>query len=188
MNSTLYHHNARGFTMIELMITMVIGMVILAGAVSLFVNNTRLATTLADRTERLGDLYTASHIIQTELRSAQGNLTSVVNAGPVTTVTYTPIDSICTGFFEYRQYPNSVPPYYEIRWKRPISVTTGLCNNGFAQQLIRDLDPVNGMVVTPLGVNPYTASFLNIDLYSLYTDPDKNLKTVSLSFKIWSRN
>jgi hypothetical protein len=39
---------------------------------------------------------------------------------------------------------------------------------------------------TGVGVNPY--SFLNIDLYSLYTSPDKEIKTVSLSFKVWSRN
>jgi len=198
MNSELNKHHTRGFTMIELMITMVIGMVVLAGVVSLFINNTRLAATLADRTERLGDLYTASHIIQTEMRSAQGRLTTLASGGGVTTLTYTPVDpeldpttgASCGGHFEYKTITNSNPPRFDIKWLRPgISTTTGSCKIQ-SQQLIRDLDPTNGMIVrglaTVAGVNPY--SFLNIDLYSLYADPERNSKTVSLSFKVWSRN
>jgi len=186
MNPKSHNYNARGFTMIELMITMVIGMVILAGVTSLFINNTRIAATLADRTERLGDLYTASHIMQTELRAAQGGATTLSNAGGVTTLNYTPIDSSCVGHFEYKTIAGSAPPRFDIKWLRPVT-NAGTCGV-LAQQLIRDLDPTNGMVVTGLGgvTNPY--SFLNIDLYSLYNDRDKNLKTVSLSFKIWSRN
>jgi len=186
MNPKSHNYNALGFTMIELMITMVIGMVVLAGVSSLFVNNTRIAATLAERTERLGDLYTASHIMQTELRGAQGNLTTVTNTAGVTTLSYTPIDSTCVGYFEYKTIAGSAPPRFDIKWRRPVT-NAGTCGV-LAQQLIRDLDPTNGMVVTALGTNPYANAFLNIDLYSLYTDPDRNLKTVSLSFKIWSRN
>ncbi len=176
-----------GFTLIELMITLVIGMVILAGLSSVFVNNSRLSNTLADRTERMGDLYTVSHIMQTELRSAQAALTTITQGMP-TRITYTPAGSNCpAGYFEYRKKPGVTPAYYELTWKRPEN-NDGTCNNGTAQQVIRDLDPVNGMVVTALGTNPYANAFLNIDLYSLYQDQNQAQRTVSLSFKVWSRN
>ncbi len=177
----------RGFTLIELMITMVIGMVILTGVTSTFVHNSRMATMLADRTERMGDLYTVSHVMQRELRAAQGALTTLTQ-GATTVIDYYTAGSNCHGFFEYRPIPNSQPPDYEIRWKRAEKTTTNTCNQGVAQQLMRGLDPVNGMLVTPLGANPYANAFLGIDLYAMYNDTDKQSRTVSLSFKVWSRN
>jgi len=176
--------SARGFTLVELMITLVIGLVVLAGVVSVFIGNTRLSTALADRTERLGDLYIASHIMQTELRGAQSVLTTIPTA---LRINYTPVDSACAGYFSYRTNPTTAT-IHEIIWKRP-EKADGTCNLGAAQQLIRDLDPVKGMAVAALNSDAYgNPVLLGVDLYSEYLNQDHSTKTISLSFKVWIRN
>ncbi|MDQ6974979.1 MAG: prepilin-type N-terminal cleavage/methylation domain-containing protein [Mariprofundaceae bacterium] len=186
-----YDSSSRGFTLIELMITLVIGLVLLAGVLSVFIGNTRLSAALADRTERLGDLYTASHIMQTELRRAQSTATSIP-AGSTSTITYTPADSTCVGSFTFRANPTTAT-VHEIAWKRPEKVPgpgvpPGTCNNNTAQ-LIRDLDPTKGMSISALTSDIYgNPVLLGVDLYSLYFNQDHVTKTVSLSFKVWIRN
>ncbi len=189
--------STRGFTLVELMITLVIGMVVLAGVISVFISNTRLSASLADRTERLGDLYTASHIMQTELRGAQK--ASIILSGN-NKITYTPLDPYCTtllglpapaqGSFTYQtKNPNTANAISQIAWKRPTRRDGIYCNNGAAQELIRNLDPVIGMIVSQLNpvADPYK-SLLGIDLYSVYTNPNQATKTIALSFKVWVRN
>lgn len=175
-----YDVDEAGFTLIELMITTVIGMVVLAGVSSMFVSNTRLATSLADRTERLGDLYISSHIMQAALRNAQASQT-VITQGPPLKLAYTPVDSICVGYFEYKAAASPRTDYI-IRWHRPEKLD-GTCNNGNPQELIRNLPASNGMAVVDDGTG-----LLSIDLSSNYENPSQETKTVSLSFKVWSRN
>jgi len=159
---------AAGFTLIELMISMSMGLIILLGMMMMFTSDAKVASTLASRTERLGDLYLASQIMQNELRNAQtGTITWASNV-----LTYTDQDGN-TGVFEYQRASND-----RLYWLRPDpSFTT-------YQEMIRDLDTTTGMTVTSSG-SPAT---WQITLKAGFKDEARVDKTMQVSFKVWARN
>jgi len=157
---------AAGFTLIELMISMSMGLIILLGMMMMFTSDAKVASTLASRTERLGDLYLASQIMQNELRNAQtGTITWISNA-----LTYTDQDGN-TGVFEYQRTSND-----RLYWLRPSYPNY--------QEMIRDLDTTTGMTVTPSG-NPATWQII---LKAGFKDEARVDKTMQVSFKVWARN
>lgn len=79
----------RGFTLIELMISMVIALVLLAGVTGIFISQNRAANMVMDKTDRLSDLFLASQIMQTALRDAQAICWDGVN----NRIVYQPLDS-----------------------------------------------------------------------------------------------
>jgi prepilin-type N-terminal cleavage/methylation domain-containing protein len=186
----------RGFTMIELMVSMVMGLLILAGISAVFISYGKTSTAVSSRTERMGDLYLASQMMQVDLRESAlvaGSITqpadlssrgvSLPSGYPTTfasglpywdattkTLTYQDQDGN-TGIFQYQRTSND-----RIYWLRADASFSSF------QELIRDLDTTNGMTVS-------TASGVwTVTLDSSYTDEERNSKNMTLSFKTWPRN
>lgn len=178
-------HQQKGFTLIELLVTMGIGLVIMAGMTSVFVSQTRTATMLKNKTEAMGDLFLASQIMQSELRSSQA-----ICQVSATVLAYQPNDSTtpCTsatvngsnGSFELRPASATKPTPY-ICWDRP--------NNGSGcQELIRGLPVASGMTVTPKVAAAPLPTMYVVDLKSLFRGQDNQSKNLGLTFKVWARN
>ncbi|MDX8391296.1 MAG: prepilin-type N-terminal cleavage/methylation domain-containing protein [Mariprofundaceae bacterium] len=155
-----------GFTLIELMVAMSMGLIMLLGMMMMFTSNAKVASTLASRTERLGDLYLASQIVQGQLRNAQsGSISWASNV-----LTYTDQDGDL-GYFEYKRTSND-----RLYWRRPTFLNY--------EEMIRDLHASTGMTVTSSG-SPAT---WQITLKSSFKDEDRQDKTMQISFKVWARN
>jgi len=187
--------STRGFTLIEMLISMALAMILLAGMGMLFTRNTRLATAEADRTARMGDLYLASMIIQQEIRTSRkltnppypSDLTARGVSLPANypasfsslpywdanskTLTYQDMDGN-TGIFQYQRSAGD-----RIYWLRADAGT------GTFQELIRDLDTTSGMTTT---VSP--AGVWSIKLTASYKNNTGLQQTMSLAFKVWPRN
>jgi len=198
-----------GFTLIELMVSMAIGLMILLGMTMMFTSDAKISSTLASRTESLGDLYLVSQILQSDLRG------SVADTAPVF-----PVDLQSSGRSTCgsppvsktvslpSNYPNSLPelPYWDatsktltyqdpdgntgiiqyqrtandrIYWLRPDP-----CVYQF-EEVIRDLDTGAGMTVSISGTSP---KVYTITLKSAYQNEDRQTRTLDLSFKAWARN
>jgi len=156
---------ARGFTLIELMISMAIGLMILLGMMLMFTSNAKVSNTLASRTERLGDLYLVSQIMQTELRNAQAGTISWSS----NVLAYTSQDGD-SAQFEYQRTSDD-----RLYWLRP-----GETN---FQEVVRELDTTDGMTVTGGASGVWT-----VTLKSAYQNENHETKTLDLSFKAWARN
>lgn len=186
----------RGFTLMELLIGLVIGMIILAGMSSVFIAQTRTSTMLSDKTAGMGDLYLASQMMQSELR---GSKAICWNVG-ASRLVYQPFDSpialtaAClaptdpvppvipfnpNGSFEFRPISATKPTPY-ICWNRPNDASR-------CQELLRNVLPVTGLAVTPT-VNTNMLVMRTIVLTSQYRGQDGSAKPLSLEFKIWPRN
>jgi len=184
-------HGEKGFTLVEVLVTMAIGMVILAGMTSVFVSQTGTANMLNNKTEAMGDLFLASQIIPSELRGSKGVCWDTSNQNAKKLI-YQPIDSndsliVCSGptanngSFEYRTTGVDGP---RVCWDRPL-------DGGGCQELIRDLCG-SGTCATPgmdavAPVDPLTDTW-RVILSSKYTGADKQTKNLDLAFKVWPRN
>jgi prepilin-type N-terminal cleavage/methylation domain-containing protein len=72
-DSTIRHGREHGFTLIELMVTMGMGLIILAGITTVFTSISSTSSALSSRTERMSDLYLASQIMQSDLRESKAD-------------------------------------------------------------------------------------------------------------------
>ena len=81
-----------GFTLIEMLVGMTMGLLILAGLSSMFVSMNDASRTVSSRNDQMGDLYLASHIMQAELRGSQASCWDSVN----NCIIYRPLDSSIT--------------------------------------------------------------------------------------------
>ena len=188
----------RGFTLIELMVTMVMGLIILAGITALFVSYSKTSTAVSSRTERMGDLYLTSQLMQADFRtsmsvagpiarpadlSTRGGGVSLPSGYPTTftaglphwdattkTLTYQDQDGN-TGIFQYQRTSND-----RIYWLR--------ADDSFStfQELIRDLDVTNGMTVSA------ASGVWTVTLNAAYADEERKSKNMTISFKTWPRN
>jgi len=178
--------NARGFTLIEMMISMAMGLMILAGIAAVFVSYGKTSTAVSSRTERMGDLYLASQIMQAELRMGQDICQDT--SGTNYRIIYQPLDSdealgACTsvhadnGSFELKPADsgNDKPTPY-VCWDRPLE------SDG-CQELIRDLATTNGMVAAPSSSSMWT-----VTINSSYTNEEQSSENMTLSFNVWPRN
>jgi len=164
MRGTAAMTHEQGFTLMELMIALGMGVVILLGMVMTFASQGGVANALSSRTARMGDLYIASQIMQSALRNAQsGSITWAANV-----LSYTDPDGN-VGKFEYQRTSND-----RLYWKRP----------GVAkfEEMIRDLNTANGLTVTNSG------TVWTVVLTSNYLNESKQTRTLNLSFKVWARN
>ena len=209
-----------GFTLIEMLISMAMGLVIIAGLTSIFIADSNTSRAISSRGERMGDLFLVSHLMQEAIRqsvsatnpnpsfpadlsagarkpvgtcSAPNNKSVSLPAGYPTsfpfypywdaaskTITYQDLDGN-TGIFQYQRSAND-----RIYWLRPDP-----CVYKF-EELIRDMDVTNGMVIyDPANNQPVTTALgggMRIDLTSTYVNADKQAKNLSLSLTIWPRN
>jgi len=172
-----------GFTLIEMLVGMTMGLLILAGLTAMFVSMNDTSRSVASRSERMGDLYLASHVMQAELRGGQDICWDAANSR----IIYQPLDSTvaltgcnavdaANGSFDLRPVnlaDNKPTPY--ICWDRPSL-------GGGCQELIRNLDAA-GLVMPPAvdGVSTVT-------LVASYLNENKQSRTLSLRFNTWPRN
>lgn len=155
----------RGFTLIEMMIAMAIGLMILLGMVMMFSADSKVTNTMASRTERLSDLYLVSQIMQSELRNAQSGTISWSS----NTLAYTDQDGV-NGYFEYQRTSDD-----RLYWRRPTASNY--------EELIRDLNTSTGVAVSGSAGNIWT-----VTLKSSYQNENRETKNLELSFKVWARN
>jgi len=185
-----------GFTLIEMLIGMAIGLLLLAGLTMIFVSLNDSSRAVTSRTERMGDLYLASQVMQSELRqSLSSELTtntvttdlaargvSAISGYPSTfpalphwdattkTITYQDLDGN-VGIFQYQRTSND-----RIYWLRPDpSVST------FAE-LIRDLNTSTGLAVTTAG------GVMTVKFSSTFTNEEKQSRDLDITFKTRPRN
>jgi len=221
--------NAReaGFTLIEMLISMAMGLVLIAGLTSIFIADSNTSRVITARTERMGDLFLVSHLMQEAIRESVsatnpnppfpadlsagarkpvGTCSSPNNKSvslpanyPASfpfypywdaaskTITYQDLDGN-TGIFQYQRPSSNCPSNGAvcIYWLRPDP-----CVYKF-EELIRDMDIANGMVIyDPATNNVITTTLgggMRIDLTSTYTNSNKQGKSLSLSFTTWPRN
>ncbi len=188
------HPKQSGFTLIELMVTMVVAMVVMAGMSSLFVSQTRTAQELNRKSEAMNDLFLAAQIMQAEFRGAKAVCWDVGN-GSNGWILYQPLSATsvadeltaaCTqktqnnGYFQLKPIDliNNKPTPF-INWKR-----VGMILNA---ELIRDMKADLGITITPIG-NADLQAVRTITLISQYRDKERKLKDLSLTFKVWPRN
>jgi len=165
----------QGFTLIEMLISMAMGLVLIGGLSSIFISDSNISRTLSSRTDRMGDLFLASHLMQEALRESKSK--------PFTTTsTPTSTPSILTNLNDRKVtpptgYPSSdatfaLLPYWDatsqtityqnlegnvgifqyqrtskdsIYWLRPLAA--GASGSSTFQELMRDLDTNNGLKV-----------------------------------------
>jgi len=195
-----------GFTLIEMLIGMVMGLVILAGLIMMFVSYSNTSRALTSRTERMGDLYLASQVMQSDLRqslSAPLALTTlnaadeiladlsargVSMAGysyPTTESTFAslPYWDAASRTITYQDLDGNVGIFHyqrvssdRIYWLRPDSTVSTFA------ELIRDMNTSTGLsVTTPSGV-------MTVKLSSTYTNENKESKDLDITFKTRPRN
>lgn len=153
-----------GFTLVELLIALVIGMVLLAGLYSNFILQSRVQNAQAERVTSSEDLQIAAQLMQKELRLAS----SIAWDGTNKVITYTTVDS-ATGYFKFKHLGTDT-----LDWKRPGTATY--------QELVRGLDATSGLSVVQGG------SVWTITLTGKYEDHNRNDQTWQIAFKVWPRN
>ncbi len=201
----------RGFTLIEMLISMSMGLVIIAGITMVFMSNSNVSRVISSQTEIMGDLYLASHLMQAGLRGSVAVTTPSPSfpadlgsgARKPTALCDSPNDksvSLPTN------YPTSFPsyPYWDATSKtltyQDMDGNTGIiqyqrtandriywlrpdpCVWQF-QELIRDMDLNSGLAVTIS-----SSGEVDVTLIAAYSNEQKQSRTLSLSFKTWPRN
>jgi len=182
-----------GFTLIELMLSMVMSLIILAGIVSVFISDSRTHLAVVSKAELLGDVGLASSIIKSELRQAQN-----VCWLPVSKIlVYQPLDSTavisaaaCTvpppgaasqnGAFKLVAAgaggctTSSTPC---ICWDRPL-------NGQGCQEMLRNILPLTGLDASQSAVN----KVWSVVVTGTYINQGHNLTSAESIFKVWARN
>lgn len=158
--------SAQGFTLVEMMVTLLIGMVIMGGLLYNFTIQSKLSDAEEKITASLEDLHLASQIMQKELRMAK----LVSWDSNTKTLSYTTLDNK-SGSFQYQKNSND-----RIYWTRPGNTTPS--------ELVRNLDSTTGMTVDyTSGADIYT-----VHLNASYVGRDRIPKQFGIAFRIWPRN
>jgi len=206
--------NEQGFTLIELMVSMAMGLVLIAGLSSIFIADSKTSRVISSRTERMGDLFLASHLMQEALRESLSTpdptksiLTDLtINRSVSLPTGYPTSDSTFTslpfwdassktltyqdleghvGIFQYQRTSND-----RIYWLRPLAASAS--GSSTFQELMREMDTTNGMLVyDPTTNNLITTTLgggLRVDLKSAYVNTNNQGSTLSLSLLAWPRN
>ena len=214
-NSFTYGRSEFGFTLLEMLISMAIGLVILAGLTSIFIANSETSRVISSRTEQMGDLFLASHLMQEALRESQSapdpttsiltNLTARNVSKPSqyptsdTTFTALPFWHAASKTITYQDVDGNVGIFHyqhtktdRIYWLRPLAV--GVSGTKNFQELMRDLDPANGLTVYNPTANPKApvgtvlGGGMEVKLQSQYTNKNHQTSYLSLGLMIWPRN
>jgi len=184
-----------GFTLIEMLISVSMGLLLLAGLTTMFVSMSNTSRALSSRTERMSDLYLASQIMQEALRESK-KICKDVGTNRYRII-YQPIDSpnapdpggVCNtgainstnGSFEMRDAGGSTHPTPYICWHRP--------NKSRCEEMIRGFYAPTSVppgldVLPPAGAT----GVWTITLTAKYMNESKQSVPLSLRFKTWARN
>jgi len=208
------HTNTRedGFTLIEMMVSMAMGLVLIAGLASVFTSMGKTSATVSAKTERMGDLYLMSQIMQEEIRlslKAQdintkvlANLTSRgVNIAKK--IAKYPTANATFDALPYWDWPSRTLTYQNIDgdvgvfcyqyngktdaiyWLRAdASIKT-------FDELSRNMDVSNGLCALDASNVCSKASVPNVasmKLLASYLNENHQSRTLSLAFMAWPRN
>jgi len=208
-SSALYSHTVyvsdlqheRGFTLIEMLISLTMGLVVIAGITMVFISISQTSSVISSRTERMGDLFLATHLMQAGLResvsvSNASILTNLANRGVAIPAGYPSSDTVFTSLpywdatsktLTYQNLEGDVGIFHyqhgskdSIYWLRPLA--PGISGSIKFQELIRGLDTAKGMIVSPVNGG------ISVTLQSTYSNEQHKNRLVSLAFNMWPRN
>jgi len=171
---------AAGFTLVELLVSMSIGLVVIAGVVGLFVSQSKVQNEQRSQLEMISDLQLAGQIVRSELRLAKDVYTLCSGK-----VFYQPMDS-------YSDFPPTDCNTLQANngwFKLGCNSTSGcICwdrpdESDGCQELIRNIDPTIGLQAQSDGYGSY-----QIDLYGNYTGLDHQTHQITSRITVWPRN
>jgi len=190
-----------GFTLIEMLISLTMGLVVIAGITMVFISTSQTSSVISSRTERMGDLFLATHLMQAGLRESvsvpnASILTNLANRGVATPSGYPSSDTVFASLpywdatsntLTYQNLEGDVGIFHyqhgskdSIYWLRPLA--PGISGSTNFQELIRGLDTTKGMVVSPVNGG------VRVTLQSVYSNEQHQSRLVSLAFNMWPRN
>ncbi|MDX8413008.1 MAG: prepilin-type N-terminal cleavage/methylation domain-containing protein [Mariprofundales bacterium] len=189
MKKPLHLHLSRpnrqgGFTLVEMMTAMTIGLIIIAGVVGIFISQNKVQNSDRQRSELLADLQVVSQIIRSELHFAQG----VCTANNGTEILYQPLDSTvalpatcdtvnaANGEFKLKSAANCSSSTPCLCWNRPNA------DDG-CQELMRNIKATTGLQASVDSYGVY-----QIDIYGQYLGVDHNTLDLATRLTIWPRN
>jgi len=191
----------RGFTLIEMLISLTMGLVVIAGIAMVFISISQTSSVISSRTERMGDLFLATHLMQAGLResvsvSNASILTNLANRGVAIPAGYPSSDTVFTSLpywdassktLTYQNLEGDVGIFHyqhgskdSIYWLRPLA--PGISGSTNFQELIRGLDAAKGMIVSPVNGG------ISVTLQSIYSNEQHQNRLVSSAFNMWPRN
>jgi len=199
-----------GFTLIEMMIALGMGLIIIAGLSAMFVTNSRVTESFTSRTERMGDLYLASQLMQADLRGSVSVPAAAFPADLKPNGRRGNVNGVCTAATASVSLPASYPtnfaylPFWDAASKtltyQDLDGNTGIfqyqrtakdsiywlrpdnCISTF-QELMRNMDTTSGIVVTAPNGGP-----VDVSLTSSYRTSNRQDAPLTLDFKLWPRN
>jgi len=181
---------ATGFTLIELMISMAIGLIIIAGIMGIFVSQSKIQNSESSRIEMIADLQLASQIIRSELHFAQDVYTNCPNK-----VFYQPVDST-SGFppSSCSSAPAASNGLFKLESSSACtsggaqSTTACICwdrpNLSNCEELIRNIKASTGLQSTS---DIYGAVY-QVDIYGQYMGVDHLPHDLATRITVWPRN
>ncbi|MDQ6982498.1 MAG: prepilin-type N-terminal cleavage/methylation domain-containing protein [Mariprofundus sp.] len=193
----------RGFTLIEMLISLAMGLIIIAGIATVFISTSQTSSVISSRVERMGDLFLATHLMQAGLRESVSVpsvgmpiLTNLTSRGVAIPTGYPASDTVFTSLpywdaasktLTYQNLEGNVGIFHyqhsskdRIYWLRPLA--PGVSGSKNFQELIRDLDTANGMIASPINGG------ISVILQSVYNNEQHQNQVASLAFNMWPRN
>ena len=210
MGSTVLHSHTKsapdlqhecGFTLIEMLISLTMGLVVIAGITMVFISTSKTSSVISSRTERMGDLFLATHLMQAGLRESvsvpnASILTNLASRGVSIPAGYPASDTVFTSLpywdatsntLTYQNLEGNIGIFHyqhgskdSIYWLRPLA--PGIPGSTNFQELIRGLDTTKGMLVSSVDRG------ISVTLQSVYSNEQHQRRLVSLAFNMWPRN
>ncbi|MDQ6964212.1 MAG: prepilin-type N-terminal cleavage/methylation domain-containing protein [Mariprofundales bacterium] len=181
--------NNAGFTLVELVISMAIGVIVIAGIMGIFVSQSRVQSSEASRIEMIADLQLAGQLIRSELHWAQDIYTECTGK-----VFYRPMESTAAfppadcntvdsqnGLFKLETAANCTTGGASsttgcICWDRP--------NFNNCDELIRNIKAGTGLQAT----SDSYGEVYQVDIYGQFTGADHLQHDLATRITVWPRN
>lgn len=178
---------SRGFTLVELLVSMVIVMIILAGLYSNVLMQSRVQASQASTVDSVEDLRIASQIMATQLRLASnicwdsGNSRLVYQPlGAAVTLTASNCGTLDTSWGAFQFSSGTTATGGTVCWDRP---NVG----GGCQEVLRGLDSATGFSVSPTS-NASLTAIRTLNLVSQYKSVDRTNRDLEITFNVLPRN
>lgn len=180
---------SQGFTLVELLVTMAIAMVILAGLYSNFLLQSRVQARQASTVDALEDLRLASQIMSTQLRLASNICWDATNKR----IIYQPLGAtvmtsaacnagtvdLSWGTFQFKS--GTAATGGTLCWDRPNTANTN------CDQMMQGLNSSSGFQVSPTS-NSNLQALRSLTLKGQYKSVDRQSKDLQIGFDVQPRN